>query len=456
MTSGSGVYGAHRPLIAVVAYHLGDDRVARWPDGGYGVPAPYIAALRRSGARTAIVSPGETGPSEDILEPYDGLLLVGGGDVDPARYGAVPDTEHNYGVEPDRDAFETDLLLTAERMRIPVLCICRGMQVMNVAYGGTLAQHLPDRPGLLEHGVPLDGTETLHAVTPEPASYLAAVTKSGDLTCPSHHHQGVERVGDRLRVTGRSPDGLVEAIELDVGPADDPTTEPWIVGVQWHPEETAEADPAQQSLFDALVLLARLRGSRATPEGSGGRGRDYRIADPDPSWADRYEAEAARIIGSLPPDLVARIDHIGSTAVPGLPAKPIVDIQLSLSTMVPRGAYVEPLRALGYRWVLDPWDVEHETFSRDIGGERSFHLHVCAAGSTWERRHLVFRDWLRTHPDDAAAYGTLKRQLAAAHPNDTLSYTDAKAGFISGIVEQATRDAGDASRDAGQGTGTGD
>ena len=162
------MYGAYRPLVAVVAYHLADDRVARWPDGGYGVPAPYIDALRRSGARTAIVSPGEIGPPEEILEPYDGLLLVGGGDVDPARYGAVPDTEHNYGVEPDRDAFEIDLLLTAERMRIPVLCICRGMQVMNVAFGGTLAQHLPDRPGLLEHGVPLDGTETLHAVTPEP------------------------------------------------------------------------------------------------------------------------------------------------------------------------------------------------------------------------------------------------------------------------------------------------
>ena len=266
MTSGSGVYGTHRPLVAVVAYHLGDDRVARWPDGGFGVPALYIAALRRSGARTAIVSPGEIGPSEGILGPYDGLLLVGGGDVDPARYGAVPDTEHNYGVEPDRDAFETDLLLTAERMRIPVLCICRGMQVMNVAYGGTLAQHLPDRPGLLEHGVPLDGTETLHTVTPEPASYLAAVTKSGDLTCSSHHHQGVERVGDRLRVTGRSPDGLAEAIELDVGPADDPTTEPWIVGVQWHPEETAEADPAQQALFDALALLLACAEAEPSPK----------------------------------------------------------------------------------------------------------------------------------------------------------------------------------------------
>jgi putative glutamine amidotransferase len=454
MTSGSGVSAAYRPLVAVVAYHLADDRVARWPDGGYGVPAPYIAALRRSGARTAIVSPGEIGPPEDILEPYDGLLLVGGGDVDPARYGAVPDTEHNYGVEPDRDTFEIDLLLTAERMRIPVLCICRGMQVMNVAYGGTLAQHLPDQPELLEHGVPLDGTETLHTVTPEPTSSLAAVTKSGDLTCSSHHHQGVERVGDRLQVTGRSPDGLVEAIELEVAHTDDPTAEPWIVGVQWHPEETAEADQAQQSLFDALVLLARLRGGRAKPGGSGGRGRDYRIADPDPTWAERYETEAARIVASLPSELVTRIEHVGSTAVAGLAAKPIVDIQLSLSAMTPRDAYVQALTALGYRWVLDPRNVEREYFSRDIDGERSFHLHVCADGSDWERRHLVFRDWLRTHPDDAAAYEVLKRELAAAHPNDTLSYTEAKTGFISGIVERATTDAG--SRDAGQGTGTGD
>jgi putative glutamine amidotransferase len=265
MTSGSGAHGGYRPLVAIVAYHLGGDRVARWPDGGYGVPAPYVEALRRAGARTAIVSPGEPGTPDETLEPYDGLLLVGGGDVDPARYGAAPDAEHNYGVEADRDAFEIDLVLAAERLRVPVLCICRGMQVMNVAYGGTLHQHLPAMPGLLEHGVPLEGTETRHAVTPEPTSYLAAVTKSGDLICSSHHHQGVDRVGDRLRVAGRSPDGLVEAVELDVGPTDDPTVEPWVIGVQWHPEETAHSDPAQQSLFDALVLLARLRSSRAKP-----------------------------------------------------------------------------------------------------------------------------------------------------------------------------------------------
>ena len=437
MTGGAGVTGGDRPLVAVVAYHLGNDRVARWPDGGYGVPAPYIDALRRSGAHTAIVSPGEPGSPEEILEPYDGLLLVGGGDVDPSRYGAVPETEHNYGVEPDRDAFETDLLIAAERMKIPALCICRGMQVMNVAYGGTLHQHLPDHHDLVEHGVPVEGTETRHIVTPEPTSYLAAITKSGDLSCSSHHHQGVERVGDRLRVAGRSPDGLVEAIELDVGTTTDPTAEPWIVGVQWHPEETAADDPAQQSLFDALVLLARLRGIRAEPGATSRRGRDYRIDDADPSWPDRFAHEAERVVSVLPGDLVARIDHVGSTSVPGLAAKPIVDIQLSLHAMVPRDAYVEPITSLGYRWVLDPWDVDHEYFSRDAGGVRAFHLHVCRAGSAWERRHLAFRDWLRDHPDDAAAYGELKRGLAAAHPRDTVSYTEAKADFVAEIERRA-------------------
>ncbi|MGE5226298.1 MAG: gamma-glutamyl-gamma-aminobutyrate hydrolase family protein, partial [Planctomycetaceae bacterium] len=108
-----------RPLIAVAAYHLGAERVERWPDGGYGVPAPYLEALRRADARTAIVSPGEVGDPRELLAPFDGLMLVGGGDVDPARYGAEPDEAHNYGVEPDRDAFEIDLLLAAERMRMP-------------------------------------------------------------------------------------------------------------------------------------------------------------------------------------------------------------------------------------------------------------------------------------------------------------------------------------------------
>ncbi len=260
-----------RPLVAVAAYHLGEGRVPRWPDGGYGVPAPYIDALRRAGARTAIVCPGEQGEPEELLEPFHGLVLVGGGDVDPARYEAVPDAEHNYGVEPDRDAFETALLLAADRLHVPTLCICRGMQIMNVAYGGTLHQHLPGLPGLLEHGVPVEDTITTHAVTPVPGTLLSAVTKSGGLACTSHHHQGVDRIGDGLVVAGRSPDGLVEALQRPVPDGLTNISEAnvtWMLGVQWHPEETADTDPAQQSLFDALVNLARLRGTRALGTGA--------------------------------------------------------------------------------------------------------------------------------------------------------------------------------------------
>jgi putative glutamine amidotransferase len=243
----------------VVAYHLGGDRVARWPEGGYGVPSLYLDALRRAGARVAILAPGEEGTSEEILEPFDALLLVGGGDVDPARYGGEQ-SEHLYGIEPDRDGFEIDLVQTAGRLAVPTLCICRGMQVMNVAFGGTLHPHLPDIPDLIEHGVPIEGSQTIHEVSVEPVSRLAAATKSGPLASASHHHQAVDRLGEGLTVTGRSEDGLVEAIERIVPDQQDERAS-WMLGVQWHPEETAEHDPAQQSLFAALALLGRVRGA---------------------------------------------------------------------------------------------------------------------------------------------------------------------------------------------------
>jgi putative glutamine amidotransferase len=251
----------YRPLIAVVAYHLAEDRVSRWPEGGYGVPKFYLDALRRAGARTAILPPGEEGTPEEILEPFDGLLLVGGGDIDPARYGGRSN-DHLYGIELDRDEFEIQLLRAADRIALPTLCICRGMQVMNVAFGGTLHPHLPDVPGLIQHGVPVEGTLTIHEVTAKPGSRLAAATRSGPLAAASHHHQGIDRLGDRLAPTGRTEDGLIEAIERIVQDEQDPRAT-WMVGVQWHPEETAEDDPAQQSLFDALSLLARIRARAA-------------------------------------------------------------------------------------------------------------------------------------------------------------------------------------------------
>jgi putative glutamine amidotransferase len=425
----------YRPLIAVGAYHLGEDRVSRWPEGGYGVPQPYLEALRRAGARTAIIAPGEEGTPEEILEPFDGLLLVGGGDVEPTRYGAEPQA-HLYGVEPDRDELEIALLRAADRLAVPTLCICRGMQVMNVAFGGTLHPHLPDLSGLLEHGVPVAGTQTIHDVTPEPGSRLSAVTKSGPLASASHHHQGVDRLGDGLAVTGRTRDGLIEAIERIVPDQQDENAT-WMLGVQWHPEETAESDPIQQSFFDGLALLGRLKGSRAKPGQAEGRTRPFAINPYDLAWPARYDAEATGIRAILD-NLVVEMEHVGSTSVPGLAAKPVIDIQVSVRSMVPRSAYVDPLVRLGYRWVLDPWTDEHEYFSRDDDGERTFHIHVCPTGSEWERRHLAFRDWLRNHPEDAAAYERLKRELAKRHPRDLLGYKDGKTAFIREVETRAT------------------
>ncbi|TMK35757.1 MAG: hypothetical protein E6G58_08175 [Actinobacteria bacterium] len=425
---------SYRPLVAIVAYHLGDDRVARWPRGGYGVPGPYIQCLRRAGARTAIVSPGEDGTPDELLEPFDGLLLVGGGDIDPARYGGRADDANLYGVEPDRDELETGLLLAADRLRVPTLCICRGMQVMNVAFGGSLHPHLPDLPGLLEHGVPLLDTGSWHDVDVLHESRLFATTKSSSLASSSHHHQGVDRVGDGLLVSGRTSDGLVEAIERDHDL--DVDLDRWMVGVQWHPEDTANDHPAQQALFDGLALLARVRGSKAEHHGGVGRSPAYAIVEPDPAWPERFEEEAARLGVALGAQAV-RIEHIGSTSVTGLAAKPVIDISVGLASMEPRGAYVPALVDLGYRTVLDPSDPDHEFACRDLDGERRFNVHLCLAGSPFERRHVAFRDWLRTHPRDAADYADLKRRLAATHPNDVHTYTEGKTGFIRAIEAEA-------------------
>jgi putative glutamine amidotransferase len=424
---------SYRPLVALVGYHLGDDRVARWPRGGYGVPAPFVDRLRIAGARTAIVPPGEDGDPEELLGPFDGLVLVGGGDVDPARYGATPEGEHVYGIEPDRDELEIGLVRAADRMAVPTLCICRGMQIMNVAFGGTLHQHLPGMSGVLEHGVPVANTQTMHDVEPLPGSRLLATAGVRELRCSSHHHQGVDRVGDGLVVTGRSADGLVEAIEREV---EDPYGRVWMLGVQWHPEDTAPEDPAQQAIFDGLVTLARWHGSRAKPGEVEGRTRAYGLAEPDPSWPGDFEREAKEIAEALG-DAALRIDHVGSTSVPGLAAKPVIDIQVSVASIAPRPAVVDPLVRIGYTHAVDPVETDHEFLSKEADGARSVHIHLCEAGGEWERRHLAFRDWLRAHPEDAAAYEALKRELAARHPRDIQTYVDGKTDFVRSIEERA-------------------
>lgn len=433
----------YRPLIAIAAYHLGTERVARWPHGGYGVPAPYLDAVRRTGARTAILSPGETGEPEELLEPFDGLLLVGGGDVEPSRYGSSGG-DHVYGLEQDRDALEIELVRAADRVKIPALCVCRGMQVLNVAFGGTLHAHLPSVPGMLEHGAPLEGVPTLHDVKVAPGSLLLATTGVDTLVCSSHHHQGVDRLGKGLAATGWTDDGLVEAIECDR--REDADWDRWIVGVQWHPEDDAGRDGPQQDLFQGLANMARLRGTRAKAGMREGRSGPFAILDPDPAWPTRFIEEANRIHDALG-EIAVRIDHVGSTAVQGLPAKDVIDIQVSVGSLTPRATYVPALERIGYTYKLDPSTADHEYLTKgygvDHGQTQRIHLHVCAAGGEWERRHLAFRDWLRTHPEDRDAYAALKRELAVRHPRDIHTYTDGKDTFIRSTEAKATRAGGD-------------
>jgi putative glutamine amidotransferase len=413
------------PLIAVPAQPLRPGRVGHWESGAFGVPDTYVDALRRAGARPVVLTEPDEADPREILEPFDGLLLLGGGDVEPSRYGAAPHAE-SYGVEPARDELEIALVRTADEIGMPTLAICRGIQVMNVAFGGSLIQHLPDVDALAPHGPPLGGRPVMHEVKVAPETRLLATCGSQTLACSSHHHQGIDRLGRGLSPTAWSEDGLVEAVERPTG---------WMIGVQWHPEETAPEDPAQQAMFDGLTVVARWGASRARPAREG-RTREYEIVEYDAAWPERFEQEAARIREALG-DVAVRIEHVGSTAVPGLVAKPTIDIQVSIASMEPRAAYVEPLAGLGYRFVIDPERTDHEYFSRDDNGVRSHHVHVCLAGSKWERDHLAFRDHLRDDADTATEYGRLKRELANLHSKDLYTYVGAKTRFIETVVERA-------------------
>jgi len=199
----------------------------------------YLEALRRSGTEGAVLLPdaGATARLPEVLARFDGLLLIGGGDIDPAAYGAPDRHEAVRGIRPDHDAFELAAVRAALALEMPILAICRGLQVLNVALGGTLHQDL-GASGSVTH------RDELHAVSLEPTSLAAAAMRTTTPVGSSQHHQAIDRLGDGLVVTGRSADGIIEAVELPGR---------WVVGVQWHPEDTAADDPAQQRLFDAFA-----------------------------------------------------------------------------------------------------------------------------------------------------------------------------------------------------------
>jgi putative glutamine amidotransferase len=242
------------PVILLVGNELPASETPKRGIGHLAVSERYTESIHRAGGRALVIPATPGAPltdADELLEPADGLLLIGGGDIDPARYGQ---SEHvrSYGFNRIRDELELRLASHAIEHQVPLFAICRGCQVVNVATGGTLHQHLSDLPGISAdtHGRPHDLILAEHPVVVEPASLLeAAVGGLRVERCTSAHHQSVDKVGDGLRVTGRAEDGCIEALELDEAGQ-------FFLAVQWHPEMTAGVDEQQQGLFDAFVLAA--------------------------------------------------------------------------------------------------------------------------------------------------------------------------------------------------------
>jgi putative glutamine amidotransferase len=234
------------PLIGITTY-------PRDEKGRFALPVEYVDAVRRAGGVPVLLAPGEA-QLDALIERLDGFVISGGGDVDPARYGGDAADPRIERVDAERDAFELLLARAVVERRAPALSICRGCQVMNVALGGTLHEHLPDAVGetIAHRPAAEDGDELIrHAVEVEGGSRLAAMMGTMRSSPVSWHHQAPDRVAPSLRVAARADDGTVEALELP--------EHPWLVAVQWHPELSAAEDAAQQRIFDGLVEAARRR-----------------------------------------------------------------------------------------------------------------------------------------------------------------------------------------------------
>ncbi|HSM01639.1 MAG TPA: gamma-glutamyl-gamma-aminobutyrate hydrolase family protein [Acidimicrobiia bacterium] len=240
-----------RPLIGITAgLRKVKSRIGLEP--AHTVWPAYADMVRTAGGIPVSLLPGDTSEAPDLLERLDGILFSGGGDVDPSRYGGEI-RPRVYGIDEVRDEFEIALALAAASARFPTLCICRGMQVMNVALGGTLIEDLEDDdPERMQHWV--DGEEEAqdvqHEVAIEPGSMIAKALGTDHALVNSIHHQAVRSPGNGLVVTGTSHDGVIEAME--------PTDTRWPMwAVQWHPELLGAGDAPSLRLFRALVDAAR-------------------------------------------------------------------------------------------------------------------------------------------------------------------------------------------------------
>nr|MDQ3958530.1 gamma-glutamyl-gamma-aminobutyrate hydrolase family protein [Actinomycetota bacterium] len=228
-------------------------------------PLLYARSVQLAGGEPFVLSTFEMASTEEIpgdvslttgVDPYDAsglddataLLLPGGGDIDPEWYGCERHPR-THGVSHRRDRFELTLLEAALERDLPILAICHGMQLLNVLLGGTLDQHLADQPQRLQHDRDMPRAEPAHKIRIKERSALARVVGGAVTDVNSHHHQGLERIGEGLEEIAWAEDGVLEAVVS--------SRHSWVLAVQWHPEAMAAVDPRQLAIFEEFVAVAR-------------------------------------------------------------------------------------------------------------------------------------------------------------------------------------------------------
>jgi len=229
-----------RPLIGITTYAEPGVQWGAWNVDAALLPIEYVDVVERAGGRPLLVPPSDDAIDE-TLDALDGIIFSGGSDLDPSTYGQEPH-EATGGIVEERDRAELALLQAALARDMPVLAVCRGSQVLNVALGGDLVQHLPDVVGDEKHKE-LPGEFAEHGVALDPETKLGGLLGE-HAPVKSHHHQGFGRLGDGLREAARADDGTIEALE-------DPSRR-FTLGVLWHPEAGED-----MRLFEALVREAR-------------------------------------------------------------------------------------------------------------------------------------------------------------------------------------------------------
>lgn len=242
------------PVIGITATLKEDvDLVAERPLGRFvRADLDYVEGVANAGGVPVVLPPvGEHRAAEAVIGGLDGLLLSGGSDLDPGYYGEKPIPELSVTL-PERDAFEMALLGMALRRGIPIFGICRGLQIMNVALGGTLYQDLPAQLGreVLKHRQDTPKWQPSHEIEIQGDSWVGEIVEKSVIKVNSYHHQGIKDLADGLVVTARSADGVIEAVESR------DFSERWLLGVQWHAEAMRDAGPEHSYLFEAHVSAA--------------------------------------------------------------------------------------------------------------------------------------------------------------------------------------------------------